>query len=60
MLSVSQQLRALFQPEQVDALDRVRQAMLADPTILDNHSREKRDGKEVQDPNGKVGSGGCR
>lgn len=56
MRSVAAELRDLYTAEQLEALDRVRGKMIEDPTILDTHSREKRDGKEVQDANGKVGS----
>jgi hypothetical protein len=55
MASVGQLLRDLFLPEQLQALDMVRGEMLMDPTIFDNHSREKRNGEEVQDPHGEVG-----
>lgn len=42
MASVGALLRGLFLPEQLQALDRVREEMLADPTVLDNHSRDRR------------------
>mgnify|MGYP001394653667 CR=1 FL=1 len=42
MASTAQQLRELFEPSQLEALDHVREALLADPKSLDNHSREVR------------------
>lgn len=46
MSSLVESLRGLFTPSQLVHLEKVRDAMLADPTVLDNHSREKRDGRQ--------------
>lgn len=42
----AQQLRGLFPQAQLSQLDVVRSAMLADPKLLDNHSRDVRDNQE--------------
>ena len=42
----AQQLRGLFPQAQLSQLDVVREAMLADPKLLDNHSRDVRDNQE--------------
>lgn len=42
MASTSEQLRSLYSPEQLAALEAVSQLMKADPTVFDNHSRELR------------------
>lgn len=34
-------LRSLYTPAQLEAMDRVRSAMKADPAILDTHKKEK-------------------
>lgn len=54
MASVSEQLRSLYTPEQLSALESVRQVMRDDPTVFDTHSREqrsqapeKKDGKQA-------------
>lgn len=47
MTSTAQQLRDLFPPDQLEALDRVSEALRTDPKSLDNHSRENRDGKQA-------------
>lgn len=41
-MKTSEQLRELFDEDQLQAMDAVREAMLADPKILDTHSREVR------------------
>ena len=45
-MQVSEQLRLLFEPKQLEQLDAVRQKLLDDPKALDNHSREVRNGKQ--------------
>ena len=50
--TVSGELRSLFNPTQLNQLDNVRSAMLADPKILDNHSRETRDNQGQEKPRG--------
>lgn len=45
----AQQLRDLFPPAQLSQLDVVRSAMLADPKLLDNHSRDTRANQENKD-----------
>lgn len=42
MASTSEQLRSLYSPEQLSALERIRAVMRDDPTVFDNHSRELR------------------
>lgn len=40
MPTVSEQLRSLYLPEQLTAMEKVRDRMLDDPTLLDNHSKK--------------------
>lgn len=47
MSSLNDRLRGLFGPDQLSHLERVRDAMLEDPTVLDNHKKEKVRGEEV-------------
>ena len=41
-VNVYEGLRSMYSSEQLEQLEKVRDKMIDDPTILDNHSREKR------------------
>lgn len=47
---LSEQLRSLFTEEQLRSMDAVRSAMLADPTVLDNHKKKgNKDAEQVKE-----------
>lgn len=44
--NTSKRLTSLYSEDETVALRKISQAMLADPSIFDTHSREKRHGQE--------------